>query len=211
MKIIVAEYARTYNKKAAATFNIKDNCPRLWMKADSALVKGGKPVFMPDWTQECTAALCLWARIKHIGKSIPARFAHRYYDQIGVGVDLTAEDILRALRKEGEPWDKAKSFDGSAIIGSPLNIEQWEEAMQDAKQTLTLSLAINNEKKTEITIEDVSHTLGEVIEAVSRFFTLREGDYLFLSPEDNKPQVVGINDHITCALNGERLTEFNIK
>ncbi len=218
MKIIVAQYneqynqcGERYNKKEPTALNIIDKCSKIWMKADSALLKGGKPMFLPDWTQECSATLCLWARIKHMGKSIPARFAHRYYDQIGVGVDFTAEDVLRALRKAGEPWDMAKSFDGSAIIGNSHTIEQTDDEQQCAHQTLTLALTINNEKKTEITIEDVGHTLGEMIEAVSRFFTLREGDYLFLSPNDNKPQAVGINDHIACMLNGERLTEFNVK
>lgn len=246
MKIIVAEYAEPYNKKASTAFNIKgierninddaqsagngankvgigsqsnskytlkagdgapgimDACPRIWMKADSALLKGGKPVFLPDWTQDCSATLCLWARIKHMGKSIPARFAHRYYDQLGVGVDFTAEDVLRRLKEAGEPWEKAKSFDGSAVIGQPL-------AQAESMQAMTLALTINREKKVETIINNVDEALGYTIENVSRFFTLREGDYLFLSPAGIERPKVEIDDHIACSLNHEVLTEFNVK
>lgn len=232
MKIIVAQYAGKDNKKAPAALNIKggvretskggqnasdsareasnsghdiiDECPRIWMKADSALLKGGKPMFLPDWTHECTATLCLWARIKHTGKSIPQRFAHRYYEEIGVGVDFTAEDLLRTLKEAGEPWEKATSFDGAAVIGQPL-------ANTESMQAMTLALIINGEKKVETIINNVGEVLGNAIEDISRFFTLREGDYLFLSPKDIERPKVEINDHVLCVMNDEALTEFNIK
>lgn len=267
MKIIVAEYAEPYNKKASTAFNIKgierninddaqsagkgankvgdgsqsnskytlkagdgapgimDACPRIWMKADSALLKGGKPVFLPDWTQDCSATLCLWARIKHMGKSIPARFAHRYYDQLGVGVDFTAEDVLRRLKEAGEPWEKAKSFDGSAVIGQPLAQVENQSCSENTEaefvadkaehtpqtQAMTLALTINREKKVETIINNVDEALGYAIENVSRFFTLREGDYLFLSPAGIEHPKVEIDDHIACSLNKKVLTEFNVK
>lgn len=260
MKIIVAEYAGPYNKKASTALNIKGSerninddaqnaitgastandeapdiinvCPRIWMKADSALLKGGKPMFLPDWTHDCSATPCLWARIKHTGKSIPARFAHRYYDQIGVGVDFTAEDVLCQLKEAGEPWEKAKSIDGSAVIGRPLaqaanqsysanaEIEHagtinelLADTAEHAPQTqaMMLALIINREKKVEIVINNVGEALGYTIENVSRFFTLREGDYLFLSSAGIERPKVEIDDHIVCSLNNEVLTEFNVK
>ena len=205
MKIIVAESVDRYNKTGQNTLDIIKSCPRMWMKADSALLTHGKPMFKPDFTSEMSGVPYLALRISRMGKSIASRFAHRYYDAIGVAVDFTAEDVLRQLKKEGEPWEKAKSFDGSVCMGA------WLE-LGDANNLtgIEISLSVNGEKRSTAVVDNLQEEVGRVIEGVSRFFTIRQGDILLYGKPADKA-LVEVNDHITGLLNGQVLTEFNIK
>lgn len=205
MKIIVAESAQIYNKKDGDALNIMEACPRIWFKADSALLTNGKPMFVPEFTKELSAAPYIALRICRMGKSIPARFAYRYYDRIGVAVDFTAEDVLRELRLNGEPWDMAKSFDGSVCVGTDIAIDDLK-----AGNSISAALLIDGEVASINTVSDLASEAGEVIERVSRFFTLRQGDLLLIGKPDNKP-LVKIDSHLTGCLNDEMMTEFNIK
>ena len=178
--------------------------PRIWLKADSALLTHGKPMFKPDFTQKLSAVPCLALRISRMGKSIPARFAHRYYDAVGVAVDFTAEDVLRQLRSEGEPWDMAKSFDGAVCLG------RWEE-LEAKNEEIDISLLINGKEQSSWRLENLKAKTTEVIEQVSKLFTLRQGDILLMDVESEVKSLVEINDHIEGQLNGTTLTEFNVK
>ena len=91
--------------------------PVVFTKADSSLLTGGKPFFIPAYTQQCDYETELVVRINHLGRSIPERFAHRYYDEVSVGIDFTARDLQKSLREKGLPWDLCKGFDGSAVVG----------------------------------------------------------------------------------------------
>ena len=204
MKIVVAESSRAYNKSCDNALDIMQACPRIWLKADSALLTHGKPMFKPDFTQELSAAPCLALRISRMGKSIPARFAHRYYDAVGVAVDFTAEDVLRQLRSEGEPWDKAKSFDGAVCLG------RWEES-EKKNEVIVISLLVNGVEQSSLRLENLKAEAGEVIEQVSKLFTLRQGDILIIGCESEAKPLVEINDHMAGRLNGTTLTEFNVK
>ena len=205
MKIIVAESVDRYNKTGQKTLDIMKSCPRMWMKADSALLTHGKPMFKPDFTSEMSGVPYLALRISRMGKSIASRFAHRYYDAVGVAVDFTAEDVLRQLKKEGEPWEKAKSFDGSVCMGA------WQE-LGDANNLtgIEISLSVNGEERSTAVVDNLQEEVGRVIEGVSRFFTIRQGDILLYGKPADKA-LVEVNDHITGLLNGQVLTEFNIK
>lgn len=204
MKIIVADCAFEGNKNGADALDITGN-PVLWLKADSALLTNGKPFFIPDFTNECSAAVCLAVRICRLGKCISARFAERYYDALGVAIDFTAEDVLRKLREERSPWDMAKSFDSSVVMG------KWEAVDEDwTGAEVEISMQINNCEKVKLTINDAKGKINNIVEAMSKIFTLRQGDILMLYIEQEKP-VVAINDHIVGCLNGGKMTEFNIK
>lgn len=205
MKIIVVESAEKYNKLEQNTFNnVLSLCPRLWLKADSALLKNNKPFFIPDFTQECSASVYVALRICRMGKSIPARFAHRYYDACSVAVDFTAEDVLRVLRKSGEPWDMAKSFDSSVAVGDFVDMHEVGGAAVSAR------LEVNGEERSVNVCEDIAFFAGEVIESVSRVFTIRQGDLLLAGCPNGKP-IVEINDHLDAFLNGRKVLDFNIK
>ena len=207
MKIIVAESADGYNKNGQNALDIMQECPRIWMKADSALLTHGKPMFKPDFTHEMSAAPYRALRISRMGKSIAARFAHRYYDAVGVAVDFTAEDVLRQLSRHGEPWDKAKSFDGSVCLGDWLETAELPKAPADG---LTARLLIDGEEKSSLHIADLKAEAGLVIEKVSRFFTLRQGDILLTGKPKEKP-LVEVDSHLEGVICGRKLTEFNVK
>ena len=205
MKIIVAESSRAYNKSCVSALDIMQACPRIWLKADSALLTHGKPMFKPDFTQELSATPYLALRISRMGKSIPARFAHRYYDAVGVAVDFTAEDVLRQLRSEGEPWDIAKSFDGSVCLGSWLELGAGSEELG-----ISMSLLVDGTEQSTLRIDDLKAEAGKAIEQVSKLFTLRQGDILLMGKPERKP-LVEIDNHIEGTINGKLLTKFNVK
>ena len=213
MKIIVIETAVGYNKTHDGTLELKgsdeygllQNCPRLWLKADSALLKNKKPFFIPDFNSECSASAYLAVRVSRMGKSIPARFAHRYYDGVCVAVDFTAEDVLRQLQSQGEPWDLAKSFDGSVAIGDFVDLPTEGFSSQQC-----VEMEINGERLCHTLIENPADFVNQAIERLSLIFTIRQGDILLIGMPDNKP-LVKIDDHIACLLNGEVVTECNVK
>ncbi len=207
MKIIVTESVDGYNKSGLDTLNIMQACPRMWMKADSALLTHGKPMFKPDFTHEMSAAPYVALRISRMGKSIPARFAFRYYDAVGVAIDFTAEDVLRRLSQEGGPWDAAKSFDGSICIGDWLDLDKMSDSLLS---DVSVFMLVDGREKSHVSVANLKVEAGVVIERVSRFFTLRQGDILLMGHPDKKP-LIDVDNHIEGVLCRYKLTEFNVK
>lgn len=204
MKIIVADCSLAGNGLNAKAFDI-DCVPGIWLKADSALLTNGKPFFIPDFTNECSARVCVAVRMCRLGKCIAARFADRYFDALGVAIEFTAEDVLRKLRADGRPWEYAKSFDASVCMG------KWVSVPADAtKRNIEASFSVNNAVAGRVVIEDWRGVVCRLIESMSQVFTLRQGDMLLIC-QSSDGVVVNVNDHIEAWLGGERLTEFNVK
>ncbi|MEG1581311.1 MAG: fumarylacetoacetate hydrolase family protein [Bacteroidaceae bacterium] len=204
MKILAVgmNYAQ-HNKELDCPF-IKPKEPVLFMKADSALLKDGKPFFIPDFTNRCDYETELVIRICRLGKSISQRFAHRYYDAITVGVDFTARDVQERLRTEGLPWELCKSFDGSAAVGRFVSIEGRNI------QEEHFHLEIDGKMVQEGCSRDMLYTVDEIIAYASRYFTLRQGDLLFTgTPVGVGP--VQIGQHLEGYLGNDRLLDFNIR
>lgn len=198
--------------------------PVVFTKCDSALVTRGKPFFIPDYTEECEYEAELVVRICRMGRSISERFAHRYYDAVTVGVDFTARDLQRRLREKGLPWDLAKGFDGSAVIGefrdfnggSALQLpgassrNEEHNVAQVLKQGLAFRLDINGKTVQSGVSTDMVYSVDQIVSYISRFFTLKTGDLIFTGT----PVGVGrvhIDDHITGWLDEEKVLEFNVK
>lgn len=198
--------------------------PVVFTKCDSALVTRGKPFFIPDYTEECEYEAELVVRICRMGRSISERFAHRYYDAVTVGVDFTARDLQRRLREKGLPWDLAKGFDGSAVIGefrdfngeSALQLSgassrnEEHNVAQVLKQGLGFRLDINGKTVQSGVSTDMIYSVDQIVSYISRFFTLKTGDLIFTGT----PVGVGrvhIDDHITGWLDEEKVLEFNVK
>lgn len=198
--------------------------PVVFTKCDSALVTRGKPFFIPDYTEECEYEAELVVRICRMGRSISERFAHRYYDAVTVGVDFTARDLQRRLREKGLPWDLAKGFDGSAVIGefrdfngeSALQLpgassrNEEHKVAQVLKQGLGFRLDINGKTVQSGVSTDMIYSVDQIVSYISRFFTLKTGDLIFTGT----PVGVGrvhIDDHITGWLDEEKVLEFNVK
>lgn len=183
----------------------KPEQPVIFTKADSALLKDKKPFFIPDFCEQIDYETELVVRISRLGKSIPERFAHRYYDAVTVGIDFTARDLQNKLRKEGKPWEICKGFDGSAAIGEWVEIEKFRDI-----QRIHFHLDINGKTVQEGCSSDMLFKVDEIIAYISRFFTLKTGDILYTgTPVGVGP--VHIDEHLEGYIEDRKVLEFNIK
>ncbi len=176
--------------------------PVIFTKADSALLKDGKPFFIPDFMGRIDYETEVVVRISRLGKSIDERFAHRYYDAMTVGIDFTARDLQKRLREEAQPWEISKGFDGSAVIG------RWvaKEKLPDV-QNLRFALDINGQRRQEGNTADMLTSIDCLISYISRYFTIKTGDLLYTgTPIGVGP--VSINDHLEGWLEGEKVLDF---
>lgn len=179
--------------------------PVIFTKADSALLKDGKPFFVPDWLGRVDYETEIVVRICRLGKSIPERFAYRYYDALTVGIDFTARDLQQKLRREGKPWDLCKGFDGAAAIGEWVPADKFRDV-----QAVHFHLDINGRTVQEGCTSDMLFRVDELVSYISRFFTLKTGDLLYTgTPAGVGP--VNINDHLTGYIEDRRVLEFNVK
>ena len=166
--------------------------PIIFTKADSALLKDGKPFFVPDDMGRIDYEGELVVRICRLGKAIPERFAHRYYDAVTVGLDFTARDMQEEARRKGLPWTICKGFDGSAIIGDWLPLHDAEGKTSIDIQSLHFRLDKNGMPVQQGFAGDMLFTVDALISYLSRFFTLKTGDLLFTgTPVGVGPVAVG--------------------
>ena len=179
--------------------------PVIFTKADSALLKDGKPFFPPDDLGRIDYETELVVRICRLGKSIPQRFAHRYYDAVTVGIDFTARDLQSKLKQKGLPWELCKGFDGSAAIGEWVDVGKFRDI-----QAIHFHLDINGKTVQEGCSSDMLYKVDELIAYISRWFTLKTGDILYTgTPSGVGP--VSINDHLVGWLEERKVLEFNVK
>lgn len=177
--------------------------PVVFMKPESALLKNGKPFFLPDHLGRVDHEVEVVVRICRLGKNVAERFAHRYYDAVTVGIDFTARDLQRRLKDNGHPWEIAKAFDGSAAIG------EWKEGMGGV-QDLQFHLDINGKTVQTGCTSDMLYKVDELISYISRFFTLKTGDMLFTgTPVGVGP--VHVDDHLEGYLGDEKLLDFWVR
>lgn len=193
-----------HNKELHGTLlNMEE--PVIFTKADSALLKDGKPFFIPAFTNQCEYETEVVVRICRLGRSIAQRWAHRYYDQVTVGIDFTARDLQRRLREKGLPWELCKGFDGSAVIGEM----QPTDALPDV-QDLHFRLDINGQAVQQGHTADMLFRVDEIVSYVSRFFTLKMGDLIFTgTPAGVGPVHEG--DHLEGYLEGKKVLAFNVR
>lgn len=205
MKIfgIANNYSSHNNSAENALFNVGD--PVVFTKADSALLFGGKPFFIPSYTQQCEYETELVVKICHLGRSIPERFAHRYYEEITVGIDFTARDVLNSLAAEGKPWDIAKGFDGSAVVGEWIKKDDVGNV-----QDLNFHLDINGQTVQTGHTAEMFHTVDKLVSYISQFFMLKTGDLIFTGTPTGVGQV-NMEDHLEGYINDRKLLEFNVK
>jgi 2-keto-4-pentenoate hydratase/2-oxohepta-3-ene-1,7-dioic acid hydratase in catechol pathway len=179
--------------------------PVVFMKPDSALLKNNKPFFIPDFTQELHYETELIVRFNRLGKNIDSKFSHRYYDEIGLGVDFTARDLQRKLKAEGKPWEICKAFDHSAVIGNFIPVSELEDI-----QNIQFRLDINEKTVQEGNSVDMIFPVNELIAYVSRFFTIKIGDILFTGTPVGVGKV-SIGDRLEGYIFNQKMFDFNIK
>lgn len=180
--------------------------PVIFMKPDSALLKEGKPFFLPDFSNEIHYETEVVVRICRLGKHIAPRFAYRYYDAVTVGIDFTARDLQRAFRAAGNPWELSKGFDNSAAIGTFIPLEQLGKGIQQ----LDFRLDIDGCTVQQGNTADMLFRVNDIIAYVSRFMTLKMGDLLFTgTPAGVGP--VSVGQHLQGYLEGEKVLDFHVR
>lgn len=179
--------------------------PVIFTKADSALLKDGKPFFVPDFMGRIDYETELVVRVCRLGKGIAERFANRYYDAVTVGIDFTARDLQRELRAKGLPWDLCKGFDGSAAIGEWVAVDRFRDV-----QNIRFHMELNGQTVQRGHTAEMLTGVDELVSYISRFFTLKMGDLIFTGT----PAGVGAvkeGDHIEGFLEDSKVLAFNVR
>ena len=205
MKIFAVgmNYAQ-HNKELDGTL-YKPETPVIFTKADSALLKDRKPFFIPDHLGQIDYEAELVVRICKLGKTVPERFAHRYYDAVTVGIDFTARELLKKLREAGQPWDLCKGFDGAAALGEWVSKEKFRDV-----QAMHFHLDINGQTVQEGRTSDMIFSIDHIVSYISQFFTLKTGDIIYTgTPVGVGP--VHIDDHLEGWVEDRKVLEFNCK
>ncbi len=203
MKILCI--GRNYENHAKELKNPVPREPVVFMKPDSALLRNNDPFFLPDFAQSFHHEIEIVVRINRLGKHIEERFASRYYEEIALGIDFTARDLQEDLRGKGLPWEKAKAFDGSAVISPFINKDHFPDLNH-----LNFHLDINGETRQQGNTADMIFSIDQIISHVSKYFTLKIGDLIYTgTPEGVGP--VAINDRLQGFIEGENFFDFMVK
>lgn len=202
MKIICI--GRNYAEHASELKNEIPAEPVIFLKPETALLPRKTPFFLPAFSSDVHHELELVVRISRLGKKIEERFAHRYFDEVSVGIDFTARDVQTALKQKGLPWEKAKAFDGSAPVG------EWKKLAGRDVQNLDIELRKNGECVQKGNTSEMLFSVARIVAEVSNYFTLKMGDLIFTGT----PVGVGAvqrNDRLEAFLDGEKLLAVNVK
>ena len=182
----------------------KPQVPMIFMKPDSAIIKNGKHFYVPDFLGRVEYEAEIVVRINKLGKSIPARFAHRYYDAITVGIDFTARDMQKKAIERGEPWDLSKGFDGSAVLGEFCPVERYDI------DNVAFSLTVNDNVVQSGNTSQMHFSVDEIIAYVSRFCTLKTGDLIFTGTPAGVGEAM-IGSHLKGYIGDEKVLDFHVR
>lgn len=207
MKIIcVGLNYQSHNKEMKRELSSKDDDPVLFMKPDTALIPNNRHQFyIPDFSSEIHYEAEIVMRIDKIGKNIAERFAHRYYNEITIGIDFTARDIQAGLKERKQPWEISKAFDNSAAIGTFIPKDKYWKSIQE----INFSLKKNDKIVQSGNTSDMLHSVDKIVAYASRFFTLKTGDLIFTGT----PAGVGkieIGDHLSGMIEQDELLTLDI-
>ncbi|MBG0861117.1 MAG: fumarylacetoacetate hydrolase family protein [Bacteroidales bacterium] len=179
--------------------------PVVFLKPDSSLLKNNKPFFLPGFSSAIQYEIEVVVRISKLGKGIDAKYAYRYFDEVTVGIDITARDLQNRQSAAGMPWEICKCFDGAAPVGKFIPVSTVRDI-----RNMNFRLEINGKEVQHSNTSDMIFGFGEIIEYVSKFFTLKTGDLIFTGT----PSGVGAlkrNDNLVGYLEGNLLLDFMIK
>ncbi|MGM8361138.1 fumarylacetoacetate hydrolase family protein [Flavobacterium sp. ARAG 55.4] len=203
MKIICI--GRNYANHIEELQNERPTEPVIFIKPDSAVLLKQYPFVLPEFSEDVQHEVEVIVKINKVGKYIDAKFAHKYYDEISVGIDFTARDLQNELKSKGLPWEKAKAFDGSAVIGDFLHKSQFSSL-----ENLTFELRNNNEIVQEGNVNMMLWKIDELIAYVSQYFTLKIGDIIFTGTPKGVAAVQP-NDVLEGFLEGKKLFRIQVK
>jgi 2-keto-4-pentenoate hydratase/2-oxohepta-3-ene-1,7-dioic acid hydratase in catechol pathway len=179
--------------------------PVVFLKPDSSILKNNKPFFLPHFSDNIHYEVEVVIKICKLGKGISAKFAYRYFDEVTVGIDITARDLQGRLAKAGMPWEISKCFDGSAPVGNFIPVKSIKDVNH-----LDFRLEINNKIVQNGNTSDMIFGFSEIIEYVSKFFTLKTGDLIFSGTPSGVGQL-NRNDNLVAYIGETPLLDFMIK
>ena len=203
MKIICV--GRNYTDHIKELDNKKPKDPVLFLKPQTAIINKGQPFFIPSFSEEIHYELEVIIKINRLGRFIEKKFSYKYYDKIGLGIDFTARDLQLELKNKGLPWEKAKAFDGSCLIGDWKNKKDFNN-IDNIDFRLTKNDEIVQHSNTSLMLWKVD----ELIEYISKFFTLKIGDIIFTGTPAGVGKVK-LNDKLKGYMNDDELLSINIK
>lgn len=202
MKIICI--GRNYAEHAKELNNAVPEKPVFFLKPDTALLTKNKPFYYPDFSSDIHYETELVVRINKVGKHIEEKFAHRYYDEIGLGIDITARDLQSEAKKKGLPWEIAKSFDNSA----PVSEEFLDK--NSLPKNINFKLLINEIEVQNGFSDDMIFSVDKIISYVSKFYTLKIGDLIYTgTPAGVGPLKIG--DRLKGYIQDKLMLDFEIK
>lgn len=203
MKIICI--GRNYSKHAKELGNDTPNEPVVFLKPDTAINPKGHPFFIPDFSNNVQHEIELVIKINKVGKHIQKSFAHKYYNQIGLGIDFTARDLQQELKGQGLPWEKAKGFDGSAFVSREfLNKDKLE------LNNINFSLKNNNDIVQSGNSKDMIFSFDHIISYISQFYTLKIGDLIFTGTPSGVAQVKN-GDKLEGYISQQKMFELKVR
>jgi len=203
MKIICI--GRNYAKHIEELANEKPENPVIFLKPDSAILAKKQPFFIPPFSNEIHYEVEVLVKINKVGKYIDEKFADKYYDEIGLGIDFTARDIQDKCKEKGLPWEKAKAFDGSAVIGKFIAKEKLGDL-----NNLAFTLHKNDELVQDGNTNAMLWKINELIAYVSQFFTLKNGDVIFTGTPAGVGKVTK-NDILVGSIKSQEMFSIKIK
>ena len=203
MKIICI--GRNYTNHIAELQNERPTEPVVFMKPDSAIVLKQHPFVLPEFSDDVHHEIELIVKINKVGKYIEPKFAHKYYDEISVGIDFTARDLQAKLKDKGLPWEKAKAFDGSAVIGEFVSKEQFA-SLENVNFELIKNGAVAQKGNSSLMLWKID----ELVAYVSQFFTLKIGDIIFTGTPEGV-EAVKPDDVLEGYLEGQQLFRIQVK
>ncbi|MEL6810408.1 MAG: fumarylacetoacetate hydrolase family protein [Bacteroidota bacterium] len=203
MKIICV--GRNYTAHIEELENERPKDPILFLKPDTSILLKKNPFFIPEFSNDVHYEVEILVKIKKIGKHIDRKFAHKYYDEIGLGIDFTARDLQKQLKDKGLPWEKAKGFDGAAVVGNFLQKNSFESV-----DYIDFRLEKNHHVVQKGNTSLMLWKIDELIEYISKYFTLKIGDIIFTGTPAGVGKVEP-NDVLTGFIENKEMFSIRIK
>jgi 2-keto-4-pentenoate hydratase/2-oxohepta-3-ene-1,7-dioic acid hydratase in catechol pathway len=203
MKLICI--GRNYSEHIKELENEKPTDPVIFLKPDTAILVKKQPFFIPDFSNDVHHEVEILVKINKVGKYIDKKFAHKYYDEIGLGIDFTARDLQSKLKEKGLPWEKAKAFDGAAVIGNWINVSDIQDV-----NNINFSLQKNDEIVQKGNTSHMLWKIDEIIEYVSKYFTLKIGDIIFTGTPAGVGKVI-TNDKLKGFIENTQMFSITVK
>ncbi|MGC4039658.1 MAG: fumarylacetoacetate hydrolase family protein [Flavobacterium sp.] len=203
MKIICI--GRNYVNHIAELNNERPDDPVIFMKPDTAILPKKTPFTIPEFSNDVHHEVEVLVKICKVGKYISTKFAHKYYDEIGLGIDFTARDVQNKLKEKGLPWEKAKAFDGSAVIGDFLPKSDF-----NSMESITFELQKNGTTAQKGTTSHMLWKIDEIVSYVSQYFTLKKGDIIFTGTPEGVAKV-SPNDILEGFIEDKKVLRLQIR